>query len=48
MDLLLLLIIGICLWAMIYAPYKRSKIQKDCPKCGTRYNAFSQGNLASI
>ena len=43
MDLLLLIIIGVCIWAMIYAPYKRSKVQKDCPKCGTRCNASPWG-----
>jgi DNA-directed RNA polymerase subunit RPC12/RpoP len=43
MELIVIILIGVAVYAMIAAPIKRSKHTSKCPKCGTTCNASPWG-----
>ena len=43
MELIVIILIGITVYAAIAAPIKRSKHTSNCPKCGTKCNASPWG-----
>ncbi len=43
MDLIVVILIGLAIYAMIAAPIKRSKHTARCPKCGTICKASPWG-----
>ena len=43
MELIVIILIGVAVYAMIAAPIKRSKHTSKCPKCGTVCKASPWG-----
>ena len=43
MELIVVILIGVAVYAMIAAPIKRSKHRARCPRCGTECNASPWG-----
>ena len=43
MELIVIILIGIAIYAAIAAPIKRSKHRAQCPKCGTECKASPWG-----
>ena len=46
MELIVVVLIGVAVYAMIVAPIKRSKHRARCPRCGTECNASPWGLLS--
>lgn len=43
MDLIVIILVGVVIYAMIAVPIKRSKHTSNCPRCGTKCNASPWG-----